>query len=186
MKRCSECEFIYEDDQTICDMDGHELVVDPAFNASTNATTRSSDKTSKRRLVLTAAAASIVGALLVVGYSGLTSDNVRQTTKAPTTDLIRTPRSAPAQVPAAPEAVPPAAPDSSPTPEPNEPQRLEKGRGPATSAAPLVNSEPGPRSTMPPRRSSRSTLTKANHKKDSGIKGFIKKTGKVLKRPFKF
>ncbi len=29
MKLCPQCEFIYEDDQTLCDMDGKELVYDP-------------------------------------------------------------------------------------------------------------------------------------------------------------
>src|SRR6267142_1374798 len=28
MKLCPQCEFIYEDDQTLCDMDGRELVYD--------------------------------------------------------------------------------------------------------------------------------------------------------------
>lgn len=30
MKLCPQCEFIYEDDQTFCDMDGKELVYDPS------------------------------------------------------------------------------------------------------------------------------------------------------------
>lgn len=31
MKRCSQCEFIYEDDQNVCDMDGQTLTPDYAF-----------------------------------------------------------------------------------------------------------------------------------------------------------
>ena len=30
MKLCPQCDFIYEDDQIVCDMDGKELVLDPA------------------------------------------------------------------------------------------------------------------------------------------------------------
>lgn len=30
MKHCPQCDFIYEDDQFVCDMDGKELVLDPA------------------------------------------------------------------------------------------------------------------------------------------------------------
>ena len=30
MKLCPQCDFIYEDDQSVCDMDGKELVPDPA------------------------------------------------------------------------------------------------------------------------------------------------------------
>lgn len=31
MKLCPQCDFIYEDDQSVCDMDGKELVPDPAM-----------------------------------------------------------------------------------------------------------------------------------------------------------
>lgn len=35
MKLCPQCEFIYEDDQKFCDMDGQELVHDPSSRAFT-------------------------------------------------------------------------------------------------------------------------------------------------------
>src|SRR2546423_6633728 len=31
MKLCSQCEFIYEDDQELCDMDGAQLVYEPTL-----------------------------------------------------------------------------------------------------------------------------------------------------------
>ena len=34
MKLCPQCEFIYEDDQLLCDMDGKELVLEPTLTAS--------------------------------------------------------------------------------------------------------------------------------------------------------
>jgi hypothetical protein len=34
MKLCPQCDFIYEDDQIVCDMDGKELVLDPARGVS--------------------------------------------------------------------------------------------------------------------------------------------------------
>ena len=34
MKHCPQCDFIYEDDQIVCDMDGKELVLDPATGVS--------------------------------------------------------------------------------------------------------------------------------------------------------
>jgi hypothetical protein len=34
MKLCPQCDFIYEDDQIVCDMDGKELVLDPATGIS--------------------------------------------------------------------------------------------------------------------------------------------------------
>ena len=33
MKLCPQCDFIYEDDQTVCDMDGKELVFEPTLTA---------------------------------------------------------------------------------------------------------------------------------------------------------
>ena len=33
MKLCPHCEFIYEDDQTVCDMDGKALIFEPTLNA---------------------------------------------------------------------------------------------------------------------------------------------------------
>jgi len=33
MKLCPHCEFLYEDDQTVCDMDGKALVYEPTLNA---------------------------------------------------------------------------------------------------------------------------------------------------------
>jgi hypothetical protein len=38
MKLCPHCEFIYEDDQKFCDMDGQELVHDPKLRAFTDDT----------------------------------------------------------------------------------------------------------------------------------------------------
>lgn len=34
MKRCSQCEFIYEDDQSVCDMDGQALIHDLGLSIS--------------------------------------------------------------------------------------------------------------------------------------------------------
>ena len=46
MKRCPQCEFIYEDDQSLCDMDGVLLVFDsrtlPNSHALTTVTTKAS------------------------------------------------------------------------------------------------------------------------------------------------
>jgi hypothetical protein len=195
MKRCSECDFIYEDDQNLCDMDGHELVSDPTLPAfPVNATTTRSAKSRVRRLILAAATAAIVGALLFVGYSGLTSEYVPQTTKAPPAKVNRAPIAIPDQSPVAPSASQPrqsspdqsiAAPGASPSPTPSQPPRLEKTRARPVAGSPLASSTPGLESSARARETVRSEPTKANHKKDSGIGGFLKKTGNILKRPFK-
>jgi hypothetical protein len=206
MKRCSECDFIYEDDQNLCDMDGHELVSDPTIQSfQVNATAVTNARPAKvraRRLVLAGVIAVLVGTLLSVGYSGLTSEYVPQTTKAPSTNVIRAPRSVPDQMPAVPDqstatpnvihlpqSVPdqsPAMPTASPTPFPSRSPRLEKTRAIPVTGSPLASSAPGFPPTAPVRETVKSEPTKANHKKDSGIGRFLRKTGKILKRPFKF
>jgi hypothetical protein len=189
MKRCSECDFIYEDDQNRCDMDGHELVDEPTLQSlPVNATTTQPAKARTRRLVFAVVVAIIVGALLSVGYSGLTRNDVPQTTKAPPTNVIRTPQTAPVQSPAritptAPTA--PTAPAANPTPSPSESPRLEKTRARPGAGSPLAESQQKVEPTTRGRESVKAEPVKANHKKDSRIGSFLKKTGKLLKKPFK-
>jgi hypothetical protein len=181
MKRCSECDFIYEDDQNLCDMDGNQLVYEPTLHSlPVNATTTRPAKSRTRRLVFGIAAAVLVGALLSVGYSGLTREYAPQTTKAPPTNVIRAPQSPPIQSP-----VTPTTPTASPTPSPSQSPRLEKTRAKPAAGSPFVKSAPRFDSTAPGRETVRSESAKANHKKDSGIGAFFKKTGKILKKPFK-
>jgi len=73
MKRCPQCEFIYEDDQTCCDMDGIDLVFDHQSASGSVASEKSlASKPALRRSVV----ASIVGVVfgvvvLAVGYASL-------------------------------------------------------------------------------------------------------------------
>lgn len=205
MKRCSQCDFIYEDDQHLCDMDGHELVYEPtlhgfqinAVNAETKPSTRP-EKPPRRRIVLLAAVAVLIGTVLSFGYSGLTIEYAPQNTKAPSTDIIRAPLSAPDQTPATPAV--------NPTPSPSHAPLSEKPGVNLTTASPIATSTeaaspiamsteaPSPIATsteapLPSTASGRETMrsqpARANHKKESRIGGFLKKTGKLLKKPFK-
>ena len=184
MKRCSQCEFIYEDDQHLCDMDGHELVYEPTLQALQISAPTKQTPGHARRFALAAVLAIFLATLLSVGYSGFTRDYAPQNTKAPSTK-VEVPHFTPEQTqgPATPEQnQTPAMPDESPTPSPSHNPRTEKTRPRTTVASPIARNAPrvttyGQEPTSPP---------KANHKKESTIGGFLKKTGKVLKRPFKF
>ncbi len=173
MKRCSQCDFIYEDDQHLCDMDGHRLVYEPtlqslqirAANAATEPFTRPV-KSGSRRQALAAAVAVLIATVLSVGYSGFTSDYAPQNTKAPSTNVIPVPQFVPDRIPATPAV--------SPTPSPSNSPRLEKTRVRPTIESPVAR-----------RETARSQPARANHKKESGIGGFLRKTGKILKKPFK-
>jgi hypothetical protein len=63
---------------------------------------------------------------------------------------------------------------------------LENTRVRSTIATPLARSAPLNRSTASRRQTASSQPTKANHKKESGMGGFLRKTGRILKKPFKF
>ena len=190
MQRCSKCDFIYEDDQHLCDMDGHELVYEPTLqglqiNAVARATRPLATATrppaqpvnsGARRQLLAAAVAILIATILSVGYSGFTRDYAPQNTKAPSTSVIAVPESAPDQ--------PPTTPAVSPTPSPSQSPRLEKPSVSPTTTSPIESSTTPSRTTASSRETVRSSA-KANHKKESGIRGFLSKTGKILKKPFK-
>ncbi|MGH9962567.1 MAG: hypothetical protein ACREBC_36545, partial [Pyrinomonadaceae bacterium] len=128
MKRCSQCDFIYEDDQHLCDMDGHELDYEPTFqslqvSAAAKLSTRPVQSPG-RRLVVLAAAAMLIGTILSVGYSGFTSEYIPENTKGRSTNVIRAPQSTLDQTPVRPAVRP--TPTVSPTPEPGNSPRSDK------------------------------------------------------------
>ena len=71
MKRCPECEFVYEDEQSLCDMDGAGLVFDPRpLPGEKNTSQRplnSRAKSSWRTVAIVVLAGLGVGAILL-GY----------------------------------------------------------------------------------------------------------------------
>jgi hypothetical protein len=44
MKLCSQCDFIYEDDQERCDMDGAELVYEPTLESASQTALKTDSK----------------------------------------------------------------------------------------------------------------------------------------------
>ena len=72
MKRCPHCEFIYDDDQSLCDMDGNQLVHDSALTAlaCTSSGTLQPTRVNliKRILLVTGVAVSSFAALLSLAY----------------------------------------------------------------------------------------------------------------------
>ncbi len=81
MKLCPQCDFIYEDDQSVCDMDGKELVFEPTLTAfpgnplREQSVPRTRAQTLRfpgfprfRRLAVTAMTGLMLGATLVLFY----------------------------------------------------------------------------------------------------------------------
>ena len=183
MKRCSQCEFIYEDDQHLCDMDGHELVYEPTIqHAQVSAAKAATEPSARpynsrvRHQALAAAVAVFIAIILSVGYSGFTREYAPQNTKAPSANIIRPPQSAPEQSPT--PAVTPA-----PAPAPSNSPQSDKTGVTGKPVAPLARSTPRFPSTATRRDTVSSQPAKANHK-ESKIGGFLKKTGRMLKKPF--
>ncbi len=172
MKRCPKCEFIYEDEQSLCDMDGVLLVLDsrtlPNHQAlqTVPATARTPPK---RNRAVPAFATLILALVLGMVYYVSTQRKATQNTYTPTQpDAAATSNSIP-QVNPTPEAQPSA---EEPKPEPPKPAA-------ATAAAVPVKKAPAKPAITPAK-------PKAEEKKeDSKVGNLLKKTGRILKKPFK-
>jgi len=200
MKRCPQCEFIYEDDQSHCDMDGTRLNHDrhalPKLQALT--TTSEADKSKARgRSVVSLATLVLVGVLAVVYYV-----SIRQ---SPKTTSIAIPPTVEAAQPN-PQASPVA---TTETPTGNQTEATEKqpdgkpaeNSSPsrtATEASPVTESEAKPstkedtartiKATSQTRGATHSsgTTPKAEEKDDSKVQKALKKTGRFFKKALPF
>lgn len=172
MKRCPQCEFIYEDDQSLCDMDGVLLVLDsrtlPNMNAMTTVTTKT---TPKRNRAVPAFATLILALVLGMVYFVSTQRKAAQSAYAPPIiESVAIP--APAESP-----VLVAAPEPEPQPPVEEPKATTK---PAAAAVPAKKTSTKVSTSSPTKPA---TVEK---KDDSKVGSILKKTGRILKKPFKF
>ena len=184
MKRCPQCEFIYEDDQSLCDMDGVLLVLDsrtiPNLHAlATVDVPVEASVTSRghwRHRTFPAMAALILASVLSLVYFVSTQRGVQSGAPASTDSIITTPILNPPVAPADSNPAPPpvtdvngaAAVEEKPKPEPT------KEPAPATSKK---------ASTKTPATQNRTAEPKKDENKVGSI---LKKTGRILKKPFKF
>ena len=172
MKRCPQCEFIYEDDQSLCDMDGVLLVFDsrklPNLHALATVPATATPKAHRRNRAVPAFATLVLA--LVLGMVYFVS------TRQPN----YTPASQPDELSIAPIAIP--------TPEP--PPLVEAT--PVIEESTPVIEEPKPATTKPAVKtpatkaaSTSQTKPAPGKKEDSEVKSILKKTGRLLKKPFK-
>lgn len=172
MKRCPQCEFIYEDDQSLCDMDGVLLVFDsrtlPNMHALTTVETK---PTPKRNRAVPAFATVILVLVLGMVYYVSTQRKAAESAYTPAT-VESTANPAPVETPAQ-----VAAPEPEPQPAVEEPKT--SATKPAAAVVPVKKSST---------KTSVSSQTKpaAEEKKDdSKVGSILKKTGRILKKPFK-
>ncbi len=181
MKRCPQCEFIYEDEQSLCDMDGVLLVFDSRTlpNLSAIATVPVEPKTQRRNRAVPAFATVILALVLGMVYYVSTHGN-----KSVQTDL---PASAESTMSAVPVSNPP---ETAPTPavivatspaQKDEEPKPVAAKSPATTPAKKsVIKATAPAPTRKPEEKPE------EKKEESKVGSILKKTGRILKKPFKF
>ena len=172
MKRCPQCDFIYEDDQSLCDMDGVLLVLDtrnlPNLHAVAPVPPKAAKAQPRRNRAVPAFATVILALVLGMVYYVSIHRRAAQNTYTP---------------PSAASPLEPA-PVVNPTPEPQPSQEVQ-------ASAP---EEPKPQTIKQtslakkhPARTGAATKTESEPKKeDSKVGSILKKTGRILKKPFKF
>ena len=184
MKRCPQCELIYEDDQSLCDMDGALLVFDsrtlPHLHALATVEVPVATRAHWRHRTFPAMAALILATVLSLVYFVSTQRGV-QSAAPPVGDSIATPN-----------LNPPVSSDSNSVP----PSTTDVSGAAAITNEEAKPEEPKPQPTKAPtptatKKSSSKTSTTQNRteepKKDENKVGSIlKKTGRILKKPFKF
>jgi hypothetical protein len=175
MKRCPQCEFIYEDDQSLCDMDGVLLVFDSRTLPNVNALTTVEAKTPppKRNRAVPAFATLILALVLGMVYYVSTSRKAAEAAYTPPATVESSAIPAPAESP-----VQVSAPEPEPQPPVEEPKTTTTKRAAATvpvkKASTKLSTTPEPKPAT------------AEKKDDSKVGSILKKTGRILKKPFKF
>jgi type IV secretory pathway VirB10-like protein len=163
MKRCPKCEFIYEDDQSLCDMDGVLLVLDSRTLPHIHALQTVETKTPPRRNRAVPAFATLILAL-VLGLVYYVSTQRKTNTETPPAAAAASTSNPVAEV--------------NPTPSAEEPKPEPPKAATTAAAAPVKKVAAKP---TPP------TKARVEEKKDdSKVGNFLKKTGRILKKPFKF
>jgi hypothetical protein len=224
MKRCPQCEFIYEDDQSLCDMDGQSLVYDHALSIiqpRTSAQTRVAKPLSLNGIALPAGAGLLLALAIFIGSTASPSSlQVKSEGATAQTTTKQFDTSSSRQTNLSIQSTGSVSALESATPQPSEPvtttkpernaildkahARLEKGdpRFPIARTVPaLPRLRPLPRlpdakplekkssSTGIGRTPERSPQPKAKSestgKKDSKLGSLLKKTGRVLTKPFR-
>ena len=173
MKRCPQCEFIYEDDQSLCDMDGVLLVLDSRNLPNHHALATVPGKPQPRRNRAVPAFATLI-LMLVLGMVYYVSMQ-RKATPA----VVETPASAAGSSIRVPEV--------SPTPQPQPSSEASQVAPPVEEPKPAPTKQPA---TAPAKKASVKTASTAPSKEepkkdDSKVGSILKKTGRILKKPFK-
>jgi hypothetical protein len=188
MKRCPQCEFLYEDEQSLCDMDGILLVYDsrqlPHLQAIATTTTQLPGKSSRKRVpaLATMVLVSVLGLVYYVSTQRYANQAVytpaAATTSNPVVNAVPTPENQAVQSNST-VSEGAKAEDSG-----TNASEAPKSTGKASSSS----TEAGQNKQVPKPKAApvRSSVQPESQEKDSKVGSFFKKTGRILKKPFKF
>ena len=193
MKRCPQCEFLYEDDQSLCDMDGILLVYDsrqlPHLQAISTTTTQLPVKSSRK--AVPALATVVLASVLGLVYYVSTQRHATQTTYSPTPTTTST-SSVGVNANESPATVPDTKVGEGNSSDINGVKAEDTGNRAtedskvnsekASSESETTQKKPAAKPKAVPTRSS---VQRAPQEKDSKVGSFFKKTGRILKKPFK-
>jgi hypothetical protein len=168
MKRCPQCEFIYEDDQSLCDMDGILLV----FDSQKLPKPGKSEKSQLRNRILTVFAVLVLTSVLFLVYYVATHQRkVTPSSDSGTAVNATQPASTDTAVATEPE-------NKVITPEPRSEPKPE-----VTKTTPNTDLK---KPATTPKANPKKVSSSQPQENDSKIGSFVKKTGRLLKKPFKF
>jgi hypothetical protein len=195
MQRCPECQFIYEDNDSHCDMDGSALVYAGSFEAISPLALPTAKSSRRGLLLLTVILA--LGAVLFADYYSFThrsgpwgdaQRSAKETAESPTLTSVVPENAAapvadsnkPSSVQVAIPAVSPSAVASAIAEVVTDNERIEKKTSGHAKGKPIAP----PRATVK-ERSFRPKPEREHKQQDSKIGSILKKAGHFLKKPFK-
>lgn len=199
MKRCPQCEFIYEDDQSLCDMDGVLLVFDSRALPNLHAlapvdATLAPRRSPWRQRTFPAMAALILATVFSLVYFVSTHNTVRSPAPisgasvtqplvnpvAPSNSAATANSAAEANSSDSNQIQPPSAAEANVVAtEATEPKREDNTKAPATTPAAPARKATAVKSSIQPKPA------EAPRKEESKVGSILKKTGHILKKPFK-
>jgi hypothetical protein len=190
MKRCPQCQFVYEEEQAFCDMDGARLIHD------THALPPTGDSSLPKRsawktpvfigLPLVVVAMLAIFALRSTSIPATPVDATPSTNAAPATDASPVPQDSPADnqqinADASAATTSEANEDNSNRPD-NRASNVRRSGSSSNSSARTPRNSAANNSAPPPAK----TTTHREEKDQSRIGSIFSKTKRIIKKPFKF
>jgi outer membrane biosynthesis protein TonB len=183
MKRCPECEFVYEDDQSLCDMDGILLVFDSQQLPKPIDGSAKVSKSRWRNRVVPALAALVLATVLYLVYY-VSMQPVRQTYAPAGTQVAPSPVAEQSPPVVNDETQVSVAPKDESVSTPSPVAKVSKEEKPKTDVAPAAKPSKSVVKETKEKPKEKAPQKKADEE-DSKIGSLLKKTGRILKKPFK-